>query len=161
MTKFHLARSIRANQIYNESIVLDPFASEILLSLDRRPALRGGLVVIDCSWVNATRIFKRKIKGHQRRLPALLAGNPTNYSKLESLSSIEASAASFFIMGFLDQANRLLSLYKWGPTFFSLNENALKDYAEATSQEEIKKIELDYFPQLTNQSGEAISNSQN
>lgn len=51
-------------------------------------------------------------------------------------------------MDFRVLAERLLSLYKWGGTFLSLNLDALNDYAVATSQEEIKKIELDYFPKI-------------
>ena len=149
MTKFHLARSIRTNQISKDSIVLDPFAPEILTKNDQVIGLKGGLVVIDCSWVNAIRVFKRRVNGNKRRLPALMAGNPTNYSKLNSLSSLEASAASLYIMDFQDFAKRLLSLYKWGDTFLSLNVDALIDYSKASSQEEIRNIELDYFPQIT------------
>ena len=148
MVKFHLARSIRPNQIPRGSIVLSPFASEIVLNVDRAAALSEGLVVIDCSWVNATSTFKRRLNGIQRRLPVLMAGNPTNYSKLNSLSSIEATAAALYIMDFRDFSRRLLSLYKWGGTFLSLNADALNDYSTATSQDEIKKIELDYFPHI-------------
>jgi pre-rRNA-processing protein TSR3 len=149
MTKFHLAKSIRLNQISSNSVVLNPFAPNILLTTDRNQVLHGGLVVIDCSWVTASSTFKKRINGSQRRLPSLLAGNPTNYSKLNSLSSLEAAAASLYILDFQDFAKRLLSLYKWGNTFFSLNENALNDYSKTESQEEIRRLELDYFPQLS------------
>jgi len=149
MTKFRLARSIRPNQISNESIVLNPFAQEILQKSDRALALRGGLVVVDCSWVNASSRFgKKSFKGHQRRLPALMAGNPTNYSKINSLSSLEAAAAAMYLMDFRDFSERLLSLYKWGGTFLSLNENALNDYSAAKSRDELRQLELDYFPQI-------------
>src|SRR5579872_1823919 len=93
MAKFRLARSITLNQIPSRSIVLNPFAPEALLNSDATAIQQTGLVVIDCSWVNATPHFKRKIGGIQRRLPALMAGNPTNYSKVGALSSLEASAA--------------------------------------------------------------------
>lgn len=127
--------------------MLNPFSHETILSQDRISVESRGLVVIDCSWVNATSRFNdRKLKGIQRRLPALLAGNPTNYARIGALSSLEACAAALFITGFCDRAEKLLSLYKWGPTFLSLNENALKDYSGATSQDELKKLELDYFP---------------
>jgi len=147
MTKFHLAKSIRLQSIPESSIVLNPFAPDILFKQDRQIVLDGGLVVIDCSWVNATAQFKRKLKGYPRRLPALMAGNPTNYSKLNSLSSLEAASAALYITNFPDFAKRLLSLYKWGGTFLSLNADALTDYSNAKSQDEIKALELDYFPQ--------------
>ncbi len=149
MTKFHLARSIRPSKISDASVVLNPFAAEVLLRTDRSNTIRGGLVVIDCSWVNASPTFKRRFNGNQRRLPALMAGNPTNYSKLNSLSSLEAASAALYIMDFPEFSRRLLSLYKWGDTFLSLNQNALIDYSNASSQEEIKRIELDYFPYLS------------
>jgi len=146
--KFQLARSIRPNQIARDSIVLSPFAPEIVSKDDRALSLSGGIVVIDCSWVNSISTFKRRLNGIPRRLPVLMAGNPTNYTKLNSLSSIEATAAALYIIDFRVFSERLLSLYKWGGTFLSLNLDALNDYSLATGQEEIKKIELDYFPQI-------------
>ena len=74
-----------------------------------------------------------------------MAGNPTNYSKLNSLSSLEAAAAALYIAHFEDYAKRFLSLYKWGSTFLTLNQDALKDYANASSQQEILDLEKDYF----------------
>ncbi len=148
MRKFHLARSIPLTKISRESIVLNPFALETLSNSDRSSALRGGIVVIDCSWVKASNTFKGRLKGYQRRLPTLMAGNPTNYSKLNSLSSLEAASAAMYILGFHSLSERLLSLYKWGETFHSLNINALNDYSAATSQEELGRIETDYFPQI-------------
>lgn len=150
MTKFHLARSIRPNRISSQSIVLNPYAEEILQRSDRAIALRGGLVVVDCSWVNASSMFRnRRFNGQQRRLPALMAGNPTNYSKVNSLSSLEAAAAAMYLLDFREYSERLLSLYKWGDTFLSLNENALNDYSNAKTQDELRQLELDYFPKVT------------
>jgi len=151
MSKFRLARSIRINQIPPHSIVLNPFAPDVLLKSDNISVQHGGLVVIDCSWANATPHFKRRLSGIQRRLPALMAGNPTNYSRVGALSSLEASAAALSILGLHDYSKKLLSLYKWGETFLSLNENALKDYEAAQSQDEVRALELDYFPQLSKQ----------
>ena len=149
MIKFRLASPLSLSHISRESIVLNPFSPEVLLNSDRTTALRDGFVIIDCSWAKATGTFKRSLKGHQRRLPTLMAGNPTNYSKLNSLSSLEAASATAYILGFRDLSQRLLSLYKWGETFLSLNSSALKDYSEASSQEEMNQIEADYFPHVS------------
>ncbi len=149
MVKFHLAIPTSLSHISREALVLNPFSPETILNSDRGIALRGGLVVIDCSWAKATETFKKSLRGHQRRLPTLMAGNPTNYSKLNSLSSIEAVSATAYILGFVTLSQRLLSLYKWGETFLSLNINALKDYSTAMNQEEAKKLEIDYFPQIS------------
>ncbi len=129
----------------NTTIVLNPFAPSLLSPLD---AGAKSILAIDCSWNQAQEVFFRKIGGKHRRLPALLAGNPTNYSRLGILSSVEAVAATLFILGEADQAREFLSLYKWGPTFESLNSEPLKEYAAASSEGEIEQIERSFFPQL-------------
>ncbi|MHB1869078.1 MAG: DUF367 family protein [Nitrososphaerales archaeon] len=152
MRKLGLARAVNANRISRNAIVLNPFAKEILRKSDSDNALKYGLVVIDCSWVKADRVFNRKYNGYQRKLPALIAGNPTNYAKLWSLSSVEAAAASLYIMNFYDAAYRLLRIYKWGDTFLTLNHAALDEYSQADSDQEIQLIERSYFPQASQNS---------
>jgi pre-rRNA-processing protein TSR3 len=147
MRKLGLARAVIPNRISSDAIILNPFAETTLLKSDGDNALKHGLVVIDCSWVKAAGAFKKKYNGHQRKLPALIAGNPTNYAKLRSLSSVEAAAAALYIMNFYDAAQRLLNIYKWGPTFLSLNHEALDEYSQAESEQEMEMIEKSYFPQ--------------
>jgi pre-rRNA-processing protein TSR3 len=149
MRKFGLARPLRnPRAISPEAIVLNPFAPATILRTDAGAALKRGLVVIDCSWVNASEVFKQQRfkRGNQRKLPALIAGNPTNYSKLWSLSSVEAASAALWIMNFYTASQRLLAIYKWGETFRSLNSSALEEYAKASDQEEMERLERSYFP---------------
>jgi pre-rRNA-processing protein TSR3 len=80
-----------------------------------------------------------------RRLPTLLAANPTNYAKKHKLSSVEALAAASFIMGYKDVAEKLLSLFKWGDTFLTLNKELLDAYSSAVSEEELSEIESQFF----------------
>src|SRR2546429_5365694 len=80
----------------NTTIVLNPFAGTVLSPLD---AGCKSILAIDCSWNLAQEVFFRKIGGKHRRLPALLAANPTNYSRLGLLSSVGAGAAAPFILG--------------------------------------------------------------
>ncbi len=145
MRKLGIARSISRNSISLLSIVLNPVSESFVGSSDRENALRHGIVAIDCSWENAELVFDQKFHGVQRRLPALLAGNPTNYSKLGKLSTVEAVSAALYIMDFKDYSRRLLSIYKWGDTFLSLNKGPLEDYSKAKSEEETREIELAYF----------------
>jgi pre-rRNA-processing protein TSR3 len=135
--KFHASDS---------TIVLNPFAPTLLSPVDSKSA--KSILAIDCSWNLAQEVFFRKIGGKHRRLPALLAGNPTNYSRLGILSSVEAVAATLFILGDPEEANRFLAIYKWGPTFESLNHDPLQEYAKASSDIEIEELEKSYFPQL-------------
>ena len=129
----------------NTTIVLNPFAPTLLSPAD---VGAKSVLAIDCSWNQAQEVFFRKIGGKHRRLPALLAANPTNYSRLGVLSSLEAVAASLFILGESEDANEFLSLYKWGQTFATLNHDPLDEYSKASSETEIEEIERAFFPQL-------------
>ena len=102
-------------------------------------------MAIDCSWERVEDVFKKRFRGNNRRLPLLLAGNPTSYSKLGRLSSLEAFAAALMITGFPTIAERLLSLYKWGHTFTLLNKELLDRYVRCTSDEEVKEVEETFF----------------
>ena len=129
----------------NTTIVLNPFAGTVLSPLD---VSCKSILAIDCSWNLAQEVFFRKIGGKHRRLPALLAANPTNYSRLGILSSVEAVAATLFILGEEETAMEFLNIYKWGPTFETLNHDPLQEYSKASSEMEIGEIERSFFPQL-------------
>jgi pre-rRNA-processing protein TSR3 len=132
--KFHASSS---------TIVLNPF-SEIVLSPDDSGS--KGVLVVDCSWNLAKEVFFRKIGGKHRRLPGLLAGNPTNYARLSMLSSVEAVAATLYIVGEKAQAESYLSIFKWGPTFLTLNKDPLEEYSTARSEDEVLSLEGQFFP---------------
>ncbi|MGI0083454.1 MAG: DUF367 family protein [Nitrososphaerales archaeon] len=148
MRKMGFAKGIARQHFPRNALVLNPTVDNIVLNADRESLVQIGVVVIDCSWTRAGEVFGQRFKGLQRRLPALLAGNPTNYSKLGSLSSVEAVSACFYITNFKDQARRILSIYKWGETFLSLNHDPLEDYSKASSIKEIRESEISYFPYL-------------
>ena len=134
--KFHASDTV---------IVLNPFAHRVL-----SPADKGvkGVLVNDCSWNQAQEVFFRKLGGKHRRLPILLAGNPTNYSMAGKLSSLEAVAATMYILGEVEEAERYLSIYKWGPTFETLNKEPLEAYRKARTEGSVLRAERDYFPHL-------------
>jgi pre-rRNA-processing protein TSR3 len=67
----------------------------------------------------------------------LLAGNPTNYAKATKLSTVEALAAALFIAGFRDEAQKILSIFIWGHTFFELNAELLEAYSAAKDSSEV------------------------
>jgi len=144
--KLHLARRIfRLSNIPSRAIVLNPVADQILTRKDRTIVGEKGLVAIDCSWEKADRVFERSFPGVNRRLPLLLAGNPTNYAVLSKLSSLEALAAALYITGFKAQALRYLSIFKWGSTFSSLNEQPLEEYSKAEDPGKIVELERSFF----------------
>ncbi len=146
MARMGLATEVsRKFHASNTTVVLNPFADTVLSPLD---AGSKSVLAIDCSWNQAQEVFFRKIGGKHRRLPALLAANPTNYSRLGILSSVEAVAAALFILGEKEDAERFLALYKWGPTFLTLNHDPLEEYSRAGSETEVEEMEVAYFPQL-------------
>ncbi len=102
------------------SVILNPFANKQLSDLDKNIVLKYGLIVIDCSWNNIMNLTKLDFK-NARKLPPLIAANPTNYGKWEKLSSAEALAAALYITKFFDLANLILSKFSWGKTFKEIN----------------------------------------
>jgi pre-rRNA-processing protein TSR3 len=146
LVRFNLARPLyRFRQIPHRSLTLNPFASVHLLSTDRSQALAYGLVAIDCSWEKVETAFTTHLPGRNVKLPTLLASNPVNYAKRHKLSSLEALAASLYVMGFRERADELLSIFKWGPTFLSLNQAPLEAYASATNEQELATAESQFF----------------
>ena len=89
LVRLGLVKKINLKQVPKNSILLNPMSDNILCKTDQKH-LRSGLVVIDCSWKKGSNVFKTKFPGINKRLPLLQAGNPTNYSKLFTLSSSEA-----------------------------------------------------------------------
>jgi len=140
MVKFGLAQNIK--KISNKGMVLDPFSEKTLLPKDKK--LINSIVGIDCSWNLADKAFSKKFDGITRKLPPLLAGNPVNYSKLNKLTTVEALSASLFILGFKEQSLELLDKFKWGHTFYDLNQNLLEDYSKVDTEEQIESILTDY-----------------
>jgi pre-rRNA-processing protein TSR3 len=114
-----MINKIKGNLI--KAIVLNPFAQKELSYLDRDIIKKNGLIVIDCSWVNIMNLKKLLLK-NTRKLPPLIAVNPTNYGKWEKLSSVEALAAALYITKFNTLANLILSKFSWGFQFRELNK---------------------------------------
>ena len=121
LKKYKLVTFIsKSNVKHKEAIFLTPLAHNILSIEDREIIVQHGLIVLDCSWKH---LFEDKsvIYLNRRKLPPLIAANPTNYGKWEKLSSVEALAASLYITGFNKIGDELLSKFNWGEQFKLLN----------------------------------------
>lgn len=141
LVHFKIANAVR--RIPRNSLVLNPYAEVSLCKSDN--SLADSITAIDCSWEKVNTAFKHDFYGINRRLPLLLAANPTNYSKLGKLSSAEALAGALSILGFDDLAFDVMNKFKWGHTFFELNDELLKVYANASDPSAIQRIEMEYF----------------
>ncbi|MBI3840355.1 MAG: DUF367 family protein [Thaumarchaeota archaeon] len=129
----------------DKTIVLNPFAHRVLSPPDK---VAKGILVNDCSWNQAQEVFFRRLGGKHRRLPILLAANPTNYAVPGMLSSVEAVSATMYVLGEVEDAQVYLALYKWGPNFEALNKEPLEAYRKARSEGRVLQAEREYFPQL-------------
>lgn len=142
LIRFGLVKEIhKLSKLPYSAIILDPFAEKSLSKEDVDIAKRHGVVVLDYSWNRFHACPKVRRDLQNRALPYLLAANPINYGKPFKLSSVEAFAALLFILGFEDQATRLLTKFKWGVGFIQLNELPLKKYAMAKNSEEVVKMQ--------------------
>ncbi len=140
LVKFKLAKNIK--KISKNTLVLNPFAQKTLLPNDRK--LVNSITAIFCSWNLADQAFAKQYPGLTRKLPPLFAGNPVNYSKLGKLTTVEAISAAVFILGFDDLALELLDKFKWGHTFYELNQELLNDYSKLESEYEINPLLREY-----------------
>ena len=140
MVKFKIANDVKTTKKNN--LVLDPFSARTLLPKDKD--LINSIIGNDCSWNLSNQKKKKKFTGIKRKLPPLLAGNPVNYSKLNKLTTAEAMAASLYIMGFKQDALKLLDKFKWGHTFYELNHNILEEYSKTESEDDVYAILQDY-----------------
>jgi pre-rRNA-processing protein TSR3 len=121
-------------------VVLDATAEWAFSSSDRWRMERFGLAALDYSWEQGT-------KPHlasgliSRCLPYLIAANPVNYGVPTKLSTVEALAAALYIANFKLEAEKLLSIFKWGPEFIRLNFERLEAYAKAKDSTEILELQ--------------------
>jgi pre-rRNA-processing protein TSR3 len=145
LVRFHLAITITRSRIPRNAVVLNPRASKVLLSSDKAIAETRGLLAIDCSWKKVQHTWPNRIRGNDRRLPFLVAANPVHYGRVFELSSLEALAASLYILKHEAQARKILRIYKWGPNFLSLNQHLLDDYQRATTKKDVLVIEENTF----------------
>lgn len=123
------------------TVILNPFAATAFSPADRRDVDSRGLTVIDCSWNQLEEGFKFRIRGEHRCLPFLVAANPVNYGSIGKLSTVEALSGAVFILGKETLARRLLSKFKWGPTFLELNEKLLSEYQRAKNSTQVVQIQ--------------------
>jgi pre-rRNA-processing protein TSR3 len=147
LVKFRLAMPVKF--ISRTTIVLDPFSEHTVLRRDQTVA--DSVCAIDCSWERADEVLKHRrltARGIARRLPSMLAANPTNYAKLGKLSSVEALAGALYILNEKELAAKMMDKFKWGHTFLQLNANLLDDYAAAETEEHVIELEEEYFPQM-------------
>lgn len=127
------------------AIVLNPFSEKAFSRSDRERIKKRGLVALDYSWRCTEDSKLIPLIGESRSLPYLVAANPVNYGTPTKLSTVEALAAALYIVGFEEQAMRLLSIFKWGPEFIRLNQKSLDAYAQARDSGEVVELQKQFM----------------
>jgi len=146
LKRFGMARVVhRVKWLPQGAVVLNPFSTKAFSPADRPIVMRRGLAAIDCSWIHASQVFELSMHGASRALPYLVAANPVNFGTPTKLSTVEALAAALYIAGFREEAERLLSKFKWGPEFIRLNQERLDAYAEARDSTEVVELQKKFM----------------
>jgi pre-rRNA-processing protein TSR3 len=131
----------RLNQIPKNTLLLDPTAEQALSPADKKAP---SITALDCSW---EALDTAAMMGWKRRraLPFLVAANPVNFGRPFKLTSVEAFAAALYILGEQDQAHDILARFGWGLRFLEVNEEPLREYAQAKNSAEVVEIQALYL----------------
>jgi len=148
LKRHNLVRVVRqVGRLPRGAVILNPFSERAFSPADGERMERKGLAGIDCSWVYANDVLNLFTRGVSRCLPYLVAANPVNYGVPTKLSTVEALSAALYIVGYKRKAERLLSIFKWGLGFITLNQELLESYAEAKDSGEIVKLQKQIMSQ--------------
>ncbi len=143
LERYGMAKKITINKMMGK-IYLTPFSKNYLLNSDKVKYLNAGISVIDGSW-NLINSIEKIGNKNARKLPLLLPVNPVNYGNPGKLSSLEAIAASLYIMGFHDIAENIISKYSWAEKFLITNKEPLNEYSLCLNNEDCIYAEKLFF----------------
>ena len=147
MLKLKLSKRIQPNQI-GRSIVLSPYANQAISPEDRMIASKYGITVIDGSWNQIQGSDKHFRRGTPRALPFLMAANPVNYGKPTKLNCAEAVAATLWILGDREAAEKLMFPFNWGRAFFEINYERLEGYANCANSAEVIALQNKFLAEI-------------
>ena len=126
------------------ALVLNALADRAFSPADKPRMERFGLAALDYSWEQG---FQPRLSTYvvSRCLPFSVAANPVNYGTPTKLSTVEALAAALYIVGFKEDAEKLLRLFKWGPELIRLNYERLETYLKARDSSEILEMQKGFM----------------
>ncbi|EPS67198.1 hypothetical protein M569_07576, partial [Genlisea aurea] len=128
--------------------VSSPTGTQCVSQGDHDLIKNRGLAVVDCSWARLEDVPFAKLRcAAPRLLPWLVAANPVNYGRPCELSCVEALAAALIICGEEETGNLLLSKFKWGHAFLSLNRELLESYSKCRSSADMIKVQNEWLSQ--------------
>lgn len=141
LARLGLIQELRVGSRFR-GIVVSPKGTSVISPADKEIVEQCGLAVVECSWARLDDVpFSKIASPHERLLPYLIATNPTNYGKPWRLNCVEALAAAFYITGFDSYAEKLLSGFGWGGSFWNVNKSYLEQYRACTSSAGISETQ--------------------
>lgn len=145
LSRFNMIETLKLGTRFN-GVILSPMGTRCVSMQDKDLIDQHGIAVIDCSWAKLDETPFTKMKGNNPRLlPFFIASNNVNYGKACQLSCAEALAAALLVVGYRDIAESYLSKFKWGSTFFEINEELIKLYSECRNGDEIVAVQTKYL----------------
>eukprot|EP00029_Vermamoeba_vermiformis_P010114 TRINITY_DN5262_c0_g1_i1.p1 TRINITY_DN5262_c0_g1~~TRINITY_DN5262_c0_g1_i1.p1 ORF type:complete len:339 (-),score=105.70 TRINITY_DN5262_c0_g1_i1:26-1042(-) len=153
LCRLGLARQLGLNHKW-KGIILSPNGKKAVSPEDKELVEQHGVCVIDCSWAQIEGIPFDKMKGEERLLPFMVAGNPVNYGKPMQLSCVEAVAASLLIVGMKEPAMELLDKFKWGESFYAVNKHLFARYAKCKTGADVVVAQNDYILEMQKEMAE-------
>lgn len=128
-------------KIPRSTLLLDPTAEQAVSPADRH---LPSITALDCSWevldTGAVSSWRNR-----RALPFIVAANPVNFGRPFRLTSVEAMAATLYILGEKEQARTILAPFRWGLRFLEVNAEPLEEYAQARNSTEVVAIQALYI----------------
>ncbi len=120
------------------SLFGSPHGTRTISPADADIIQQHGLAVVDCSWANLDAVpFSRISTTNTRLLPYFVAANPVNYGRPYKLNCAEALAAGLYMCGWKHWGDSIMSSFKWGPSFYDVNEDILMEYTGCKDGTEI------------------------
>lgn len=156
LARFGLLKELRVGSGFG-GIVLSSIGTQCVSQEDIELIKRRGLAVVDCSWARLDEVPFLKLRcAAPRLLPWLVAANPVNYGRPCELSCVEALAAALIICGEEESGSVILSKFKWGHAFLSLNRELLKAYSECKKGSDMISVQNEWLSQLKSQPSEPL-----
>lgn len=148
LVRMNMIKTLKLNQRFR-GIVASPVGEKAVSPADRRLVELYGAAVVDCSWARIDEVPFSKIRGPtDRLLPYLVATNPVNYGRPWKLNCAEALAAIFYITGFPEYGEALMSKFKWGHAFAKVNGELLARYAKCKDSAEVVEVQNEYLKKI-------------
>ncbi|KAI8086694.1 uncharacterized protein BX664DRAFT_336527 [Halteromyces radiatus] len=148
LARCDMLKTLKLTQRFR-GIVASPVGEKAVSPADRSIVEQYGAGVVDCSWARIDEVPFTKIKGPtDRLLPYLVATNPVNYGKPWKLNCAEALAAIFYVTGYPEHGEALMSKFKWGHAFYKVNAGLLNRYAKCKDSAEVVAVQNEYLASL-------------